>query len=104
MIAWRLQEWAFGGLDQESLRFLDGLARQNGGSPCRRQLKPGTVLVRDYQGQRHTVTCMRFLASHWAADMHSFRFFSTKMNTPKAQLPRRRPNCRQPPLRQGARR
>jgi hypothetical protein len=30
------------------------LARQ-GGSP-RRQLKPGTVLVRDYQGQRHTVT------------------------------------------------
>ena len=55
MIAWRLQEWAFGGLDRESLRFLDGLAR-HGGSPRRRQLKPGTVLVRDYQGQRHTVT------------------------------------------------
>jgi hypothetical protein len=54
MIAWRLQERAFGGLDRESLKFLDGLARQ-GGSP-RRQLKPGTVLVRDYQGQRHTVT------------------------------------------------
>jgi hypothetical protein len=30
------------------------LAR-HGGSP-RRRLKPGTVLVRDYQGQRHTVT------------------------------------------------
>src|SRR5919109_1309567 len=45
---------AFGGLDRESLRFLDGLAR-HGGSP-RRHLKPGTVLVRDYQGQRHTVT------------------------------------------------
>jgi DUF2924 family protein len=54
MIAWRLQEQAFGGLDRESLRFLEGLAR-HGGSP-RRQLKPGTVLVRDYQGQRHTVT------------------------------------------------
>jgi hypothetical protein len=54
MIAWRLQERAFGGLDRESLKFLDGLAR-HGGSP-RRQLKPGTVLVRDYQGQRHTVT------------------------------------------------
>jgi hypothetical protein len=54
MIAWRLQEQAFGGLDRESLRFLDGLARQNG--PPRRHLKPGTVLVRDYQGQRHTVT------------------------------------------------
>jgi Protein of unknown function (DUF2924) len=54
MIAYRLQEQAFGRLDRESLRFLDGLAR-HGGSP-RRRLKPGTVLVRDYQGQRHTVT------------------------------------------------
>jgi Protein of unknown function (DUF2924) len=57
MIAWRLQEQAFGGLDRESLRFLESLAR-HGGSP-RRQLKPGTVLVRDYQGQRHTVTVVR---------------------------------------------
>jgi hypothetical protein len=54
MMAWRLQEQAFGSLDRESLRFLEGLAR-HGGSP-RRQLKPGTVLVRDYHGQRHTVT------------------------------------------------
>src|SRR5260221_14770005 len=53
MIACRLQEQAFGGLDRERLRFLDGLAR-HGGSP-RRRLKPGTVLVRDYQGQRHPV-------------------------------------------------
>jgi DUF2924 family protein len=52
MIAWRLQEQAFGGLDRESLTFLDGLARQ-GGSP-RRRLKPGTVPVRDYDGQRHS--------------------------------------------------
>src|SRR6266498_2980587 len=54
MIAWRMQEQAFGGLDRDSLKFLDGLAR-HGGSP-RRQLKPGTVLVRDYQGERHTFT------------------------------------------------
>ena len=54
MIACRLQEQAFGGLDRESLRFLEGLAR-HGGWP-RRRLNPGTVLVRDYQGQRHTVT------------------------------------------------
>src|SRR5262249_2307272 len=45
---------AVGGVDRERLSFLEGLAR-HGGSP-RRQLKPGTVLVRDYQGQRHTVT------------------------------------------------
>src|SRR5262249_26840839 len=54
MIAWRMQEYAFGGLDRESLSFLEGLAR-HGGSP-RGQLKTGTVLVRDYQGERHTVT------------------------------------------------
>jgi hypothetical protein len=54
MLAWRLQEQAFGSLDRESLTFLDALARQSG--PPRRHLKPGTVLVRDYHGQRHTVT------------------------------------------------
>src|SRR4029450_3779049 len=47
-------EQAFGGLDRESLTFLDALAR-HGGAP-RRQLKAGTVLVRDYHGQRHAVT------------------------------------------------
>jgi hypothetical protein len=57
MIACRIQERAFGGLDRESLTFLDGLARQGGSR--RRHLKPGTVLVRDYQGQRHTVTVAR---------------------------------------------
>jgi hypothetical protein len=54
MMACRLQEQALGSLDRESLRFLEGLAR-HGGSP-RRQLKPGTMLVRDYHGRRHTVT------------------------------------------------
>jgi Protein of unknown function (DUF2924) len=54
MIAWRLQEQAFGSLDGESLTFLESLARQSG--PPRHHLKLGTVLVRDYQGERHTVT------------------------------------------------
>jgi hypothetical protein len=54
MIAYRLQERAFGGLDRESLRFLHGLACHAGSR--RRRFKPGTVLVRDYQGQRHIVT------------------------------------------------
>ena len=57
MIAARLQERAFGGLDRDSLRFLESLARHE--RPPRRQLKPGTVLVREYQGQRHTVTTVR---------------------------------------------
>jgi Protein of unknown function (DUF2924) len=54
MIAGRMQERAFGGLDHASVTLLDGLARHN--RPARRHLKVGTVLVRDYQGQRHTVT------------------------------------------------
>jgi hypothetical protein len=57
MIAARLQERAFGGLDRDSLRFLESLARHE--RPSRRQLKPGTVLVREYQGRRHTVTTLR---------------------------------------------
>jgi hypothetical protein len=57
MIAARLQERAFGGLDHDSLRFLQSLARHE--RPPRRQLKPGTVLVREYQGRRHIVTTMR---------------------------------------------
>ena len=48
---------AFGGLERESPTFLDSLARR-GASP-RRQFKPGTVLVREYQGARHTVTVGR---------------------------------------------
>ena len=57
MIAARLQERAFGGLDRDSLRFLQSLARHE--RPPRRQLKPGTVLVREYQGRRHIVTTVR---------------------------------------------
>ena len=58
MIARHIQERAFGGLDRDSRTFLDGLARQCGGSPGR-QFKPGTVLVREYRGERHTVTVAR---------------------------------------------
>ena len=46
-----------GGLDPETAKHLDGLAR--GGKPGAdrpRRLKPGTVLLREYQGERHTVT------------------------------------------------
>ena len=57
IIVARLQERAFGGLDRVSLRFLESLARHE--RPPRRQLKPGTVLVREYQGQRHTVTSLQ---------------------------------------------
>jgi hypothetical protein len=56
MIANRLQEQAFGTLDRATLKLLDGLARRGGTRRSERNLKIGTVLVRDYQGRRHTVT------------------------------------------------
>ena len=57
MIAYRLQEEAFGGLDRATVKLLDGLTRgEKPASAVKRRLKPGTVLVREYQGERHTVT------------------------------------------------
>jgi Protein of unknown function (DUF2924) len=50
-----LQEQAFGGLHPSTAKLLDSLARGDRPGPARR-LKPGTVLVREYRGMRHTVT------------------------------------------------
>src|ERR1700731_2592679 len=55
MIANRIQEEAFGTLDCATLKLLDGLVRRDGARKGERNLKIGTVLVRDYQGRRHTV-------------------------------------------------
>jgi hypothetical protein len=57
MITYRIQVEAFGGLDRATIKLLDGLARgQKSATEFKRRLKPGTVLVREYQGERHTVT------------------------------------------------
>ena len=54
-ICWHIQEQALGGLDPQIEKLLDGLGRGDKPTPDRR-LKPGTVLVREYAGERHTVT------------------------------------------------
>jgi hypothetical protein len=56
MIAYRIQEEAFGGLDRETVKMLDRLARGEKRDDLNRRLKAGTVLIREYQGERHTVT------------------------------------------------
>ena len=56
VIAHRIQERAFGGLDRETKKLLDRLARGKTRADLNRRLKPGAVLVREYQGTRHTVT------------------------------------------------
>jgi hypothetical protein len=52
MIAARIQEEALGTLDRATLKFLDGIARRS--RTAEHNLEIGTVLVRDYQGRRHT--------------------------------------------------
>jgi Protein of unknown function (DUF2924) len=52
-----IQEQALGGLDPETTRHLASRARGNRSRADRpRRLKTGTVLLREYQGERHTVT------------------------------------------------
>jgi Protein of unknown function (DUF2924) len=56
-LCWHIQEQVFGGLDPEPAKHLASLARGDWSRADRpRRLKPGTVLVREYQGERHTVT------------------------------------------------
>src|SRR6202040_4348889 len=46
-----------GGLDPNTAKHLGGFARGDRSRADRpRRLKPGTVLLREYQGERHTVT------------------------------------------------
>ena len=60
MLAWRLQEDAFGGHDAETLKLLKAFAGQDADKVVLfRKLKSGTVLVREYQGARHTVTIVQ---------------------------------------------
>ena len=56
-LAWRIQKTAFGGHDAATLRLLDAYGRQDADKVAlfRRQ-KPGTSVVREYQGVRHIVT------------------------------------------------
>jgi hypothetical protein len=57
MIAWRIQERFYGGHDKATVKLLEGLAR---GEALKidtgPRLKPGTVLMREHRGMRHTVT------------------------------------------------
>ena len=55
-LAWRLQERAFGGHDKATQRLLAAYRRNKPGDSRCARLKAGTVLVREFGGNRHTVT------------------------------------------------
>lgn len=59
MLIWRIQEQAFGGYDRATEAVLNRYAGSEGnlgGDGNSRHVQTGTVLVREYQGARHTVT------------------------------------------------
>src|SRR6202047_883360 len=61
-LCWHIQEQAFGGLDSETAKHLDGLARGDRSRADRsRRLKPGTVLMREYQGERQSVVAKGYV-------------------------------------------
>jgi hypothetical protein len=68
IIAYRIQANAFGDLDRETIRFLDQIAKQRRSGnrskaivrpvAQKRGLKPGTLLVREHDGELHRVMVM----------------------------------------------
>jgi hypothetical protein len=56
ILIWHLQEEIWGGLSKATLKFLENHAAGQAQPKGIRRFKSGTVLVREYQGQRHSVT------------------------------------------------
>jgi hypothetical protein len=54
-LCWHIQERAFGGHDRATLQILASYAKARVDAGRVRRLKPGTEIVREYQGERHTV-------------------------------------------------
>ena len=60
MLAYRIQAEAFGGLSREAERILDRLATgKDIGSRASGDLKPGTLLTREWQGRMEQVMAMK---------------------------------------------
>ena len=60
-IAHRLQEDAYGGLDQQTAQLLKQLMAQSKGGGkivIPRRIKPGAVLVREWKGKSHRITAV----------------------------------------------
>jgi hypothetical protein len=59
-LAYRIQEKAYGGLDPKTSRLLNQLIAQSAKNAGKiilpRRTKPGTMMVREWKGKRHTVT------------------------------------------------
>ena len=88
IIAYRIQEQAFGGLEPELAKMLQRLAEGKKPDELKRRLKSGTVLVREYAGKRHTVTVAAdgFLwngATYASLSVIAHEITGTKWNGPR---------------------
>jgi hypothetical protein len=88
IIAYRIQEQAFGGLDPAQAKMLERLAEGKKPNELKRRLQPGTVLVREYDGKRHTVTVAAngFLwdgGTHASLSVIAQEITGTKWNGPR---------------------
>ena len=54
-VAYRMQERILGGLSPATRRVLEGLGEKASTKPPPRELRPGTLLVREWQGTSHQV-------------------------------------------------
>lgn len=57
-LVWRIQERAFGGHDKAILKVLEAYGEKRAGDQRCQRIKAGTVLIRDFEGVRHTVTIL----------------------------------------------
>jgi hypothetical protein len=72
ILAYRIQEQAYGGLSEETLTKLRQLARELGRNPnalaAMRSIKPGTRMIRQWAGDTHEVTVVR--VGYWYRGKH----------------------------------
>ena len=57
-VAYRLQERAYGGLQPRISRSLAAMEEKTSVPPASPKLRPGTVLLREWHGEKHQVTVM----------------------------------------------
>ncbi len=63
-VAFRIQELRFGGLDRGCQERLNQTVSPVQKRSPNRVLKPGTKLIRQWQGQTHEVACMNMIHPH----------------------------------------
>lgn len=79
VLAWRLQEKAFGSHDKATLRLLEACGEKQAGDRRCRRLKAGTVLVREFGGN-----CVRLCVK-----FPCFALVSASQSPPNAVIPAR---------------